>query len=226
MKKITDEVYQIGGSGLTDPEDAASYLIRFDGHAAVIDAGCGKSVGQLLKNIRACGVRPDQVEYLLLTHCHFDHVGGAKTFRNKVRCQVVAHELDAPFLEKGDSTVTAATWYGSDMEPTPVDIRITRAQESLPLGDRTIEAIHIPGHSPGSLAYLFESGGLKVLFAQDVHGPLAPTLLSNEADYQKSLRILLSLEADILCEGHYGVFTGKDEVRKFILSFVEGDAEA
>lgn len=61
-----------------------------------------------------------------------------------------------------------------------------------------------------------ESDGLKVLFGQDVHGPLHPELRSNLGDYRNSFQFLISLEADILCEGHFGIFRGKDEVRRFI----------
>jgi len=68
--------------------------------------------------------------------------------------------------------------------------------------------------------YVTESEGLKVLFGQDVHGPLDPSLLSNRDDYHRSLKTLLSLQADVLCEGHYGVFRGKDEVAGFIESFL------
>jgi hypothetical protein len=53
-----------------------------------------------------------------------------------------------------------------------------------------------------------------------VHGPLAPSLLSNRTDYLHSLKLLLSLEADVLCEGHYGIYRGKEEVTKFIRSFL------
>jgi len=88
------------------------------------------------------------------------------------------------------------------------------------LGGRNIEAIHVPGHSPGSVVYLTESEGKKVLFAQDVHGPLDSSFLSNKKDYLKSLKLLLSLEADILCEGHFGIYKGKKEVAKFIESFL------
>jgi len=88
------------------------------------------------------------------------------------------------------------------------------------LGDRNIESIHAPGHSPGSVVYLTESERKKVLFAQDVHGPLHSSFLSNHKDYIKSLKRLLSLEADILCEGHFGIYEGKNEVAKFIESFL------
>jgi len=218
--KITDEIFQVGGSGLSSPEDAAVYLICFDGHAALVDAGCGYASDRLLSNIRSHGILPEQTEYLLLTHCHFDHTGGAAFLREHLGCRVVMHESDARFLEEGNSSVTAASWYGACIKSCTVDRKISGNREDILLEKRSIQAIHIPGHSPGSLAFLTESCGLKVLFGQDVHGPLAPALLSDENHYRQSLELLLSLEADILCEGHYGVFRGKETVAKFIRSFL------
>ena len=75
--EITSEIWQVGGAGLTSPEDAAVYLIAVDGRVALVDAGCGGNDTQLVANIQACGIDPDGVDYLLLTHCHFDHTGGA-----------------------------------------------------------------------------------------------------------------------------------------------------
>jgi len=70
------------------------------------------------------------------------------------------------------------------------------------------------------VAYLAESEGLRVLFGQDVHGPIHPSLRSNLRHYRNSLELLLSLEADILCEGHYGVYRGKKAVSDFIAGFL------
>ena len=217
---ITSEIHQVGGGGLTAADDAAVYLINFAGHAALVDAGCGRAQERLLDNIRATGVEPEQIEYLLLTHCHFDHTGGAKALKDRLGCLVVAHALDAEFLEKGDDTVTAANWYGARLEPCPVDRKLTASREAISLGDRVVTAIHTPGHSPGSVVYLTQSQDQTIVLAQDVHGPLHPSLLSNAADYQASLRQLLRLNADVLCEGHYGVYHGRDSVDKFIRSFV------
>ncbi len=218
--KITDEIFQVGGGELTSPGDAAIYLIYFAGHAALVDAGCGRSPKRLLKNIRACGVNPEEIEYLLITHCHYDHTGGAKQIKDMFQCKIVAHELEARFLEQGDNTVTAAKWYDSSLEPFVIDKKLVLPRQQIDLGDRNIEAIHTPGHSPGSVVYVTESGGLKVLFGQDVHGPLDPSLLSDRTDYIRSLNLLISLEADILCEGHYGIYRGKNEIEHFIRSFI------
>jgi len=218
--RITEEVFQVGGSALTDPEDAAVYLVRFEDEAALIDAGCGRTTERLLRNVEKIGVDLGTIRTLFVTHCHFDHAGGIRAIRERTGCRVVAHELDARFLEEGNSVVTAAKWYGSVMPPTPVDVQLRGQKSEVLLADRLVNAIHTPGHSPGSMVYLVESGGLQVLFGQDIHGPLHDSLLSNRDDYRRSLQLLLSLEADVLCEGHYGIFQGKEEVRVFIETFL------
>ncbi len=220
--KITDEIFQVGGGYLSSGEDAAIYLIYSDGHAALVDAGCGNATETVFSNIRSCGIDPKAIEYLLITHCHFDHTGGVKKIKQATNCQIVAHKEDAPFLEKGDQRVTAARWYGATLDPFLVDRKLSLPQEEISLGNLAIEAIHIPGHSPGSVAYLTMSQGLKVLFGQDVHGPLDPALLSNQEDYIHSLNRLLLLGADILCEGHYGIIRGKKDVARYISSFITG----
>ena len=115
--KITKEIFQVAGSQLSTSEDAAIYLINFNGHAALVDAGCGDAQDRLIANIKSCGVALEQIEYILLTHCHYDHTGGVKALKDLLHCQVVAHELEAPFLENGDNIVTAANWYGAESSP-------------------------------------------------------------------------------------------------------------
>ena len=218
--KITNEIFQVGGSGLTAMGDAAIYLIRFGGQAALVDAGCGRAQDRLFENIRECGIESHEIKYLLITHCHYDHTGGVQDVKDRTNCQVVAHELDAEFLASGNNTVTAAKWYGATLHPMKIDRKISGDRGMIHLGGRTIEAIHVPGHSPGSMVFLTESEGLTVLFGQDVHGPLDQALLSDKEAYTRSLNLLIALEADILCEGHYGVFKGKKEVEDFIGSFL------
>jgi len=218
--EITDEVYQVGGGGLTAAQDAAIYLVSLPADAALIDCGCGAATDRLLANIEAAGVQPANIRTLLLTHCHFDHTGGAADLRRRLGCSTVAHALDAPFIEAGDDEVSAASWYGSHLSPCPIDRKLAGRRERIVLGGRSIEAIHIPGHSPGSVAYLMESRGKRIVFAQDVHGPLDESLRSDATDYQASLRTLISLDADILCEGHYGTFEGRGAVAAFIRRFM------
>ncbi|MEN6439897.1 MAG: MBL fold metallo-hydrolase [Syntrophobacter sp.] len=219
--EITSEVFEVGGGHLTAPEDAAIYLIKFGQESALFDAGCGHETVRLLANIEKCGVDPRHLKFLLLTHCHYDHTGGAAELKRRIGMDIVAHERDARFLEAGDNRVTAASWYGAKLKPFQVDRKLEGAGGDITLGGRKIEAIHAPGHSPGSTVYLTESDGLRVLFAHDVHGPLDPSFLSNAGDYHASLGMLLEIRADILCEGHYGVYKGKEEVAGFIRQFMK-----
>jgi len=220
MLDITSEIWQVGGAGFTAPEDAAVYLLCFDGRAAIVDAGCGGQADRLATHIGGCGIVPDQVDHLLLTHCHFDHAGGAEVVRTDFDCRVVIHRDDAESLIADDSQRTAAHWYGRPMPPLKPDVILSGTKNRIRLGDRHVEAIHTPGHTPGSVAYLVESDGLRVLFGQDVHGPLHADFGSDANAYRRSLICMADLGADILCEGHYGVIRGVDEVQAFIRSFL------
>jgi glyoxylase-like metal-dependent hydrolase (beta-lactamase superfamily II) len=219
--EIVQNLWQVGGATHTAPEDAAIYLIRLGRQAALIDAGCGHAHKQLVANISNVLPSEVQIPYLFLTHCHYDHVGGAAALRNHYACKIVAHRLDAAYLEAGDSAVTAASWYGARMIPLPVDYKIKGAEERFEIGDGSITAYHCPGHSPGSLVYMAKISDQKVLFGQDVHGPLDASLLSNRQDYINSLKFILSLEGDILCEGHFGIYRGRDDITRFIRSYLK-----
>lgn len=218
--KIKSNLWQVGGADFTAPEDAAIYLLRMGKEAALIDAGCGYSHDRLVQNISEVLPAAVIIPYLFLTHCHFDHSGGAAAVRDHYGCKIVAHELDAQHLENGDSTVTAASWYGTRMNPLSIDYKINSEKETFQLGNGEVVAYHVPGHSPGSLVYVVELDSTRVLFGQDVHGPLDSSFLSNRTDYLRSLKIMLALNADILCEGHFGIFLGKDQINRFIRSYL------
>jgi glyoxylase-like metal-dependent hydrolase (beta-lactamase superfamily II) len=218
--KILENLWQVGGAEFTTVEDAAIYLIRFDDRAILIDSGCGAEHEMLVENISQVLPPAVEIEYLFLTHCHYDHTGGAQKVREQYGCKIVAHELDTAYLENGDDRVTAAAWYDAHMNPLKIDYKIKNKTETFQIGNGQVMAHHCPGHSPGSVVYLVKFGPLKVLFGQDVHGPLDPSFLSDRDDYRRSLNFMLGLDADILCEGHFGIYRGKDTVKKFIGSFL------
>jgi glyoxylase-like metal-dependent hydrolase (beta-lactamase superfamily II) len=214
--RISTNLWQVGGDHLSATGDAAVYLARFGGQAALIDAGCGPGHHRIVSAVEAALPEDTVLSHLFLTHCHYDHCGGADRLRHHFGCRIVAHRKDARFLENGDDRVTAATWYGARMAPLVIDHRIQGASEVFAVGDGELTARFCPGHSPGSCVYLADIDGRRVLFGQDVHGPLHPDLLSNRTEYLASLERMRAMEADVLCEGHFGVIEGRRRVHSFI----------
>lgn len=214
--RIRENLWQVGGRGLTDPSDAAVYLVLFGDKAALIDAGSGRDHSTLTKSITECLGTKGQLEYLLLTHCHFDHTGGAEAIRDEYGCRIVAHELDAVYIESGDNHVTGAARHRVHFKPFSIDIKLQGEESVISIGNGTVTAIHCPGHSPGSVVYTTYLDGQLVLFGQDLSGPLHSELLSDEKQYLASLERVANLNADLLLEGHFGIIEPKREVGEFI----------
>ena len=202
--KLLNDVYVVAGPNLTYMYDAYAYLIVRSDKALLVDAGSGLAAEKMFRNIRNIGIELQKVEYLMVTHGHFDHIGGARKVKEKTGCKVVMHQLDAEVLEKGDSVLSAANFYGEKLKPCKVDLKLeTRDKEILKLNDIVLEAFHIPGHTPGSIALYYESlQGWKILFGGDLHGPFSFEWRSNIEQWRNSLEKLLELDISILCEGH------------------------
>jgi len=220
-KEIIRGVYLIGGPNITLSDDAAVYLIDFAGELVLIDAGAGRSTAQIVQNIQMLGFNPGLISHLLLTHCHIDHIGSAPFFQKKYDAKIVIHELDAPPLETGDSTRTAANWYGTNFPPTKVDRKLQGTEEVLQFGIEQLHCLHTPGHTPGSISAYLDRDGKRVLFGQDIHGPFHKAFGSDIDKWRKSMQLLLNLNADILCEGHFGIFQPKERVRDYIERYLE-----
>ncbi|MGB5217277.1 MAG: MBL fold metallo-hydrolase [Smithella sp.] len=225
MRKNTEEiisgVYLIGGPGITSSDDAAIYLIDFAGELVLIDAGAGKSSSQIIRNVEMLGFNPASISSLILTHCHIDHIGSAPFFKKQYGIKIIIHELDAGAVEKGDSRKTAANWYGTTFPPTTVDVKIKGEKEILKFGNEALHCLHTPGHTPGSISLYLDRAGKRVLFGQDIHGPFHRDFDSDIKEWKKSMQKLLALDADILCEGHFGIYQPKERVRSYIERYLE-----
>lgn len=213
---VHDGVYLVGGGSLSHFQDAASFIVRCGEELVMIDSGAGKGARAIEGNIRGIPLDPARISLLVLTHCHVDHIGSVKYFKDSFGVCVAAHELDADAVETGDPALTAASWYGTKLPRVCVDRRLRGEREVLAVGGAELHCVHTPGHTPGSIAVCLDRGGTRVLFGQDIHGPFSPEFNSNIQDWRESMEKLIALEADILCEGHFGVFSGKKRVESYI----------
>jgi glyoxylase-like metal-dependent hydrolase (beta-lactamase superfamily II) len=115
----------------------------------------------------------------------------------------------------------AAEAYRVSYNPCHVDLRIKGAEETLQLGKYELNVIHIPGHTPGSIAAYLDVDKQRVLFGQDIHGPYYPEWGADLALAKLSLQKLIDLNADILCEGHFGIYQPASEVKRYLQQYVD-----
>jgi glyoxylase-like metal-dependent hydrolase (beta-lactamase superfamily II) len=215
--EIIKDIFIVGGPEITDSRDGCAYLLHL-GELVLIDTGAGWSFEKILKNINMLGFDCKKLTTILLTHCHIDHIGGAPQIKKQLGSKIYIHRLDAPPLEKGDPVLTAAQWYQTTFPPTHADVEITSSDEILTIGEQEIVCLHTPGHTPGSISITIDKSGRRVLFAQDIHGPLLEEFGSSLTEWDQSTRKLLDLDVDILCEGHFGIYPTKKQVKEYIRS--------
>jgi len=216
--EITKDIFIVGGPDITDGRDGCVYLMNIE-ELILIDTGAGWSVENIIGNIKKLGFDPKNLVKIILTHCHIDHIGGVPEIQKRFGSKIYIHELDAPPLETGDPILTAAKWYQTSFPPTQIDVKFNFPEEILKSGEQKIVCLHTPGHTPGSICIYLDKDGKRILFGQDLHGPLLSEFGSNLEDYGRSTKKLLDLDADILCEGHFGIYKTKKDVKKYILSY-------
>lgn len=220
FQQICTGVYQVGGGRFSRGDDCLVFLVEDQGECALIDMGAGASVSQIFDNIHAAGYELESIKYLIATHGHIDHIGGLPEMRRVLsRAQVVAHRLELPAIEEGRPELTAADWYGVSYKPVKVDLVID-PEQTLPLGSLMLHCLHTPGHTRGSMSLFLDVDQKKVLFGQDIHGPFDKNWGSDLKAWKNSMEILLSLKADILCEGHFGIYSPASRVQEYIESYL------
>ncbi len=217
--KVWRDIYLVGGAELSHPYDCSVYLLDA-GELVLIDSGTGKGFDNLVANIKSLGFAPEKLSAILVTHAHIDHVGSLHQFQAVFGVQVIAHEIDAKAIEQ--ETGVGAQAYDVDYHPAHVDFKIQGSEESLQFGEYELKIVHIPGHTAGSIAAYVDMDESRVLFGQDIHGPYYREWGADPAQAKLSLQKLIELRADILCEGHFGIFQPATAVERYIRRYLEG----
>jgi metallo-beta-lactamase class B len=142
--KLFDNLYAAGNT-----ETTVHAITTSDG-IILIDSGHAEKVEDVLvPGLRALGLDPADVKYILLGHGHADHYGGAAYFQERYGTRVGLGVEDWDLVE-------ASAGNPNSEGPTPPkrDMVIVDG-EPITLGDTTVTPVWIPGHTPGSMAYIF-----------------------------------------------------------------------
>ncbi|MDY6834676.1 MAG: MBL fold metallo-hydrolase [Chloroflexota bacterium] len=215
--KVWNNVYAVGSADISHPDDCIVYLIDF-GELVLIDSGAGSSFDTLVTNIEKLGFDPNRLKTILATHAHIDHIGSLYKFQQIFGAQIMAHALDAKGIQQGIRI--GAELYGVYYTPCNIDRIVKDSDEHIRFEGGELNIIHSPGHTPGSLTAYIDTDNRRVLFGQDIHGPYYVRWGGDPKQAKKSLQRLLKLKADILCEGHFGIYQPASEVEKYLKGYI------
>jgi glyoxylase-like metal-dependent hydrolase (beta-lactamase superfamily II) len=215
--RIWKDIYIVGSAEISHPYDCCIYLVDSGDGLVLIDSGAGRSFERIVNNISFLGFAPEKINTVIATHSHIDHIGSLAAFKQHYNVTIMAHERDIEAIESGEKT--GANFYGVDYHPCKVDTAITDTESTITTGKYNLNILHIPGHTAGSVVVWVDMSGKRVLFGQDIHGPYEPALGGNPEDAIDSLKKLIDLNADILCEGHFGIIHPSTEVIRYIENY-------
>ncbi|HEY9075889.1 MAG TPA: MBL fold metallo-hydrolase [Anaerolineaceae bacterium] len=194
------------------------FLIDCDG-LTLIDTGISTSAGKILRAVAELGRKPADIRHILITHLHQDHVGSLKELKTVSGAETWMHTADAALLSAGSTIRQVQPGPGllnwlvlramstrpqdNKTEPFEVDHRLNGG-ETIPAAGG-IRAIHVPGHTAGSLAFLWEQQG-GVCFLGDSSANFVRLTYSfiyeNLEQGRASLKMLGGLSFNTACFSH------------------------
>lgn len=206
----------------------ASYLLTHAGHAAFIDCGTNHSVPRLLAALASLDLTPAAVDYLILTHVHLDHAGGAGELMAQLpNAKLIVHPRGARHMIDPSKLWAGATAvYGEEemqrsygrLKPVPAE-RVVTAPDGfvVDLAGRELRCLDTPGHAKHHNAILDVASGL--VFTGDTFGlsyrefdtaqgafilPTTSPVQFDPAALHASVQRVADLAPPFVCPTHYG----------------------
>ena len=192
LKKIEVDIPAVGGSNC--------YIVQDENSRETMVIDPGGNVQEILEMLETLNAK---VKYILLTHCHGDHIGGVNELKDKVGGKVLIHRADSEGL--GNPLINLSEAVGLGKVFVEADSRLDD-EDIIHVGELEFKILHTPGHTQGGICVYSEQE--KLLFSGDTlfRGAWGRTDLptSNFEDIIKSITDkLMILEKDtIVYPGH------------------------
>jgi len=147
------------------------YIIKHES-TILVDAGMPDEINKFSKGLKDLGIHPGEIKAIVITHCHWDHIGCAKKIKDMTGAKVVVQKNEENILIKGEPLLPpAVTRWGKifgvfvkklsgkySIEPCEADIVIEEEDYSLEEFGIKGKIVFTPGHSPGSISVVLDSG--------------------------------------------------------------------
>jgi glyoxylase-like metal-dependent hydrolase (beta-lactamase superfamily II) len=224
--------------------DLSSYLIVGSKKTLLVDANMSFMSGTVRESLARCLPAGRRLDGVLLTHTHFDHVGGIPRLRemfpdlvvygSPVAAEVFRRESAQWFIR--ELNADASRLHGGSAAELEYDFSLMTVDhvladgEEIALGDDTIVAMETPGHTRCSISYLLR--GRKAIFGGEAFGvklrdgTVCPEYLSSYEDYIRSLRRCQTMRPEIVCLPHFGILTNGDAQAYWGLSMADAKDSA
>ena len=207
-----------------------TYIVQGDRKNMMIDAGVNLLAPRYLALIKDILGDADRLDYLFLTHSHYDHIGSASYLKRRVPdLQIGAHERLAGLLEKQSVLDMMNRLSGNHVEllkynaegedltlrPFATDVLLKQG-DAFNLGGLTCRVYETPGHTKDSVSFYFPE--IKALFPGEAAGVLQGEtgremqveFLTSFRDYIDSLNLMIALKPEMICLAHGWVLTQED----------------
>ncbi len=222
--RIAKDIYLVGGGDvrISNKMDCHVYLLDGGKEKCLIDAGVGLDSEQIINNIIEDGYSPkNDIDFILITHAHSDHAGGAKNIRDATGAEIFAPRGEAVFIESGGEDLEYGLRVAKRSGIYPKDYKYKHAKvdrildhnTKLKVGRYTLRTIQVPGHSHGITGFLVEEKP-RSFFSSDIvfiggnvgFGNWPGCNLDN---YRNNIGRLANLDVVSLFPGHF-MWTLKD----------------
>jgi len=218
------EVMDLGFLG--EAEIVASFLLKGDSSAAIVETGPTSCTEYLLASLKSNGVAPEDVRQVFLTHVHLDHAGASGNLAEVLpNATFYVHEIGYPHMVDPSRLVRSATRiFGEDrmeelwgeVRPVPEERLVTLKGEGedLEAADGVLSSHYTPGHAYHHLA--FYEAGSETLLAGDVAGirlpgqsfvlPPTPAPEVDVEAWKGSIETIRKISPKCVCPTHFGSY--------------------
>jgi glyoxylase-like metal-dependent hydrolase (beta-lactamase superfamily II) len=226
------------------PNFDASHVIIEQGRAAIVDCGTSHSVPRILSALEALGVAREAVDWLLITHVHLDHAGGAGQLMQALpNARAVLHPRGAPHMIDPAKLIAASrAVYGDAVyeklygEILPIDVarvHATSEGERIGLAGRNFQVLHTPGHAMHHHVFFDEQS--RGVFTGDTFGLsyrefdvdgrafAFPTTTPTQFDPDQlidSIQRIMKLEPEAAYLTHYGRITDLSRIAESLIRMI------